>query len=170
MILVARPINKFPIFLLFIALFFYSCDKTPLKEHTINGETMGTSYRVVINSLEDKYNAIIGERGTKLSGGEKQRLSIARAVYKNPDILILDEATSSLDSESEKQVQKAINNLIKDRTVIIIAHRLSTIRNCDKIIVFDNGEIIETGSHDELIQLNNHYKKLYDLQFEIEDE
>ena len=125
---------------------------------------------IFIDSLEGKYNAIIGERGTKLSGGEKQRLSIARAVYKNPDILILDEATSSLDSESEKQVQKAINNLIKDRTVIIIAHRLSTIRNCDKIIVFDNGEIIETGSHDELIQLNNHYKKLYDLQFEIEDE
>tara|TARA_B100000902_G_C27317445_1_gene922239 strand:+ start:155 stop:1975 length:1821 start_codon:yes stop_codon:yes gene_type:complete len=123
-----------------------------------------------INLLSKKYETVIGERGTKLSGGEKQRLSIARAIYRNPEILILDEATSSLDTESEKQVQKAIDNLIEDRTVIIIAHRLSTIINCDKILVFENGEIKEVGNHKELIKQNKLYKKLYDLQFEVENE
>ena len=123
-----------------------------------------------INLLSKKYETVIGERGTKLSGGEKQRLSIARAIYRNPEILILDEATSSLDTESEKQVQKAIDNLIEDRTVIIIAHRLSTIINCDKILVFENGEIKEAGNHKELIKQNKLYKKLYDLQFEVENE
>ena len=141
-----------------------------LQEKKIEDAAKIANADIFINLLEDKYNAVIGERGTKLSGGEKQRLSIARAIYKNPEILILDEATSSLDSESEKQVQKAINNLIENRTVIIIAHRLSTIKNCDKIIVFDNGKIIDTGNHEELIKLNNCYKKLYDLQFEIENE
>ena len=123
-----------------------------------------------INLLSKKYETVIGERGTKLSGGEKQRLSIARAIYRNPEILILDEATSSLDTESEKQVQKAIDNLIEDRTVIIIAHRLSTIINCDKILVFENGEIKEVGNHKELIKQKKLYKKLYDLQFEVENE
>ena len=118
-----------------------------------------------INSLPNGFDTIIGERGTKLSGGQKQRLSIARAVYKNPSILIMDEATSSLDSESEKKVQKAINNLTQNRTVIVIAHRLSTIINADKIFVFDDAKIIESGDHNSLIKNNSIYKKLHDFQF-----
>ena len=119
----------------------------------------------LINKLPEELNAVIGENGVKLSGGEKQRLSIARAIIKNPEILILDEATASLDSESEKKVHKAIDNIVKNRTVIIIAHRLSTIRNADKIIVIDEGKIEEEGTHKELLESNKKYKKLYELQF-----
>ena len=122
-----------------------------------------------IENLPNKYDEIIGEGGNNLSGGQKQRLSIARSIVKDPPILILDEATSSLDSESEMKVQKAIDNLLKDRTVIMIAHRLSTIRNADKILVFDNGEIIGEGKHDELINSNDIYSKLYKLQFNIDE-
>jgi ATP-binding cassette, subfamily B, bacterial MsbA len=118
----------------------------------------------LINKLSDGINTIIGENGVKLSGGEKQRLSIARAIIKNPEILILDEATASLDSDSEKKVHKAINNLIKDRTVIIIAHRLSTIINADNILVFMKGNIIEQGTHRELLKHSTVYKNLYELQ------
>ena len=122
----------------------------------------------LIKKLPEGINTIVGENGVKLSGGEKQRLSIARAIIRNPQIMILDEATASLDSESEKLVHKAIDNVIKNKTVIIIAHRLSTIINSDKILVFDNGEIIESGKHEILIESNNKYKKLYDLQFNNE--
>ena len=119
----------------------------------------------LVSKLDDGLDTIIGENGIKLSGGEKQRLSIARALVKNPQILILDEATASLDSESEKKVHNAIDNVIKDRTVIVIAHRLSTIINADKIIVMDKGKIVEQGNHLELINLDGIYKKLYELQY-----
>ena len=123
-----------------------------------------------INELPDGFDTIIGERGAKLSGGQKQRLSIARAIFKNPQILILDEATSSLDSESEQKVKNAIDNLVKDRTVIVIAHRLSTIINSDKILVFEKGQIIDSGKHDSLIEESEVYQKLYNLQFKTGNE
>ena len=117
-----------------------------------------------IMELDKGYDTVIGERATLLSGGMAQRLTIARALLKNPPILILDEATSSLDTESEKLVQEALDELMKDRTVLVIAHRLSTIRNADRIIVLDKGCIIEEGSHDELYAKGGSYRRLCDLQ------
>ncbi len=117
-----------------------------------------------IDNLDDKFDTEIGERGLKLSGGQRQRICIARAIYKDPPILIFDEATSSLDSKSEISVQKAVEEVMKDRTSIIIAHRLSTIKNVDKIIVIEDGKIIEMGSHQELIKKDDFYSKLSKMQ------
>jgi subfamily B ATP-binding cassette protein MsbA len=117
-----------------------------------------------VEKLPNKYETIIGENGIKLSGGQKQRLSIARAILKNSSIILLDEATSSLDSESESVIQKAVENLTKNKTTIIIAHRLSTVMNCDKILVFENGKIIEEGKHEFLVNNSLTYKKLYEKQ------
>ena len=117
-----------------------------------------------IENLPEKYETTVGENGVKLSGGQKQRISIARAILKDSPIILLDEATSSLDNESEKIVQNAINNLIKDKTTLIIAHRLSTIHNSEKILVMEKGKIIGEGNHEELIKYNLKYKSLYESQ------
>ena len=122
-----------------------------------------------IANLPNGYDTIIGESGVLLSGGQRQRLAIARALFKDPPILVLDEATSALDTESERLVQQALNNLMRGRTTLVIAHRLSTIRNADKIVVFDQGEIVESGRHEELLANRGVYRKLYDLQF-LEEE
>ena len=117
-----------------------------------------------IMEKEEGYQTNIGDRGSKLSGGQRQRISIARAILKNPPILILDEATSALDTESERLVQEALDRLMTSRTTIAIAHRLSTIKNSDEICVLHDGEIVERGTHEELIKLNGYYKRLNDMQ------
>jgi ATP-binding cassette subfamily B protein len=118
-----------------------------------------------ITKLKDGYNATVGDRGIKLSGGERQRIAIARAILKNSPILVLDEATSSLDSESEKYIQKSLNNLMKNKTVLIIAHRLSTIKKADRIVVLSKKNIVEDGTHTELINSKRGiYRKLWDIQ------
>lgn len=118
-----------------------------------------------ISKFPKGYDTVIGERGTKLSGGERQRIAIARSLLKNPPILILDEATSALDTASEQAVQKALDRLLEDRTVLMIAHRLSTVRKAHRIIVIENGQIQEMGNHDELLSKKGTYHKLYQLQF-----
>lgn len=117
-----------------------------------------------IESFPEKFDTLVGDRGIQLSGGQKQRVAIARAVLKDPVILLLDEATSSLDSQSERVVQDALDKLMEGRTTIVVAHRLSTIRNVDKILVFDHGEIVENGSHGELVNQQGKYNKLYQMQ------
>ena len=123
-----------------------------------------------ISELKDGIDTQIGERGILISGGQKQRVAIARAFLKDAPVIILDEATSALDNKSEAIVQKAIENLMKDKTVFVIAHRLSTIQNVDKIVVINQGEIVETGSHDELLRIpNGAYKALYEMQFKKQE-
>jgi subfamily B ATP-binding cassette protein MsbA len=119
-----------------------------------------------ITALPQGYETVIGERGTKLSGGQKQRLTIGRALLKDPPLLILDEATSALDTEAERIVQKALENLMQDRTSIVIAHRLSTVLSADRIVVMEQGRIVDIGTHEQLLHYCSLYKKLYDMQFQ----
>ena len=139
--------------------------KDKSKDEIVAAAKAANAHDFILNQ-QAGYETVIGDRGNKLSGGQKQRLSIARALLKNPDILILDEATSSLDAESEKLVQDALNNLMHSRTSLVIAHRLSTIKNADIIIVLNNGEIIEQGSHEDLITKDGFYRKMIELQTE----
>ena len=148
-----------------------------IKENIAYGKPNATDEEIMLaakqaNALQfiqgfpEQFETVVGERGIKLSGGQRQRIAIARALLKNPSILILDEATSSLDSESEKLVQEALEILMEGRTSIIIAHRLSTIRSADQILVLDQGQITEKGTHQELIAIENGiYKNLSNLQF-----
>ncbi len=154
---------------------------TSIKENILYGRLDATEEEIIraakdanahefIQETEHGYNSMIGERGVKLSGGQRQRLAIARAILKNPEILLLDEATSSLDSESEAQVQEALYRLMQNRTTFVIAHRLSTVQHADRILVLDEGRIIEEGTHAELIEQNGLYSHLYELQFRDLDE
>lgn len=133
------------------------------NEEVLESSKNANAHEFIINQ-ENEYETLIGDQGNKLSGGQKQRLTIARAMLKSPSILILDEATSSLDSESEKKVQGAINKLMLNKTSLIIAHKFSTIKKCDKILVLDEGKIIDQGNHDELIKKSALYKSMYELQ------
>ena len=133
------------------------------EEKVIAAAKIANAHNFIIE-MENGYQTAIGDRGSKLSGGQRQRLSIARAIFKNPPILIMDEATSALDSESEKLVQEALTNLMKNRTSLVIAHRLSTIQNADLIVVLQNGEIVESGAHHQLIKNRGLYSKLIDMQ------
>jgi len=141
----------------------YARSDAPDKE--IKSAAIAANAHDFIVMLPNGYDSMIGERGVKLSGGQKQRIAIARAILANPRILILDEATSSVDTETEQLIQKAIYRLVENRTTFVIAHRLSTILHADSIVVLDKGRIVETGLHHELLANGGLYKKLFEMQF-----
>uniref|UniRef100_Q3AQI7 ATPase n=1 Tax=Chlorobium chlorochromatii (strain CaD3) TaxID=340177 RepID=Q3AQI7_CHLCH len=142
----------------------YGTHQEVTEERLMAAVRMGNAHQF-IEEKPEKYDTLIGDRGVQLSGGQRQRLAIARAMVKNPELLIFDEATSALDNESEKVVQQAIDHALENRTALVVAHRLSTVRNADCIIVMDRGHVAESGSHDELLLHGGLYKHLYDIQF-----
>jgi subfamily B ATP-binding cassette protein MsbA len=141
----------------------YGCEGAG-REDVINAAKQANAYNFIMSQPQG-FDTVTGDRGVALSGGERQRVAIARALIRNPKILIFDEATSALDAESEKTVQEAIKNSVEDKTAILVAHRLATIVDSDEIYVFDQGRIVEQGSHEELIEMNGYYRNLYDIQF-----
>ncbi|MBM3498507.1 MAG: ABC transporter ATP-binding protein, partial [Armatimonadetes bacterium] len=136
-------------------------------EEVQEAATAAHAHEFIIDDLPDGYETQIGERGVKLSGGQKQRIAIARALLADPRILILDEATSSVDTEAERIIQSAVNRLVRGRTTFVIAHRLSTIVNADQILVLEDGQIVERGTHADLMALGGLYKEMYERQFDI---
>jgi ABC-type multidrug transport system fused ATPase/permease subunit len=177
-----RPAHEFPISQLRRQMAFVPQDVVlfggSIRENIAYGKPNATDKEIIaaarnanahefVSKFPEQYETIVGERGIKLSGGQRQRIAIARAILKDPAILILDEATSSLDSESEQLVQEALENLMNGRTSFVIAHRLSTIRNADKIVVIDKGIVSESGTHTELMNHNGLYRKLNDMQFDF---
>ena len=142
----------------------FGCEQAVTREEILEA-AIAAHVDVFASKLDEGYDTILGERGVKLSGGQRQRISIARAILRNSPILVLDEATSALDSKSEKLVQGALHNLMKDRTSFVIAHRLSTIKHADRIIVMDKGQIVESGTHDSLLTNSGLYQKYYEMQF-----
>lgn len=139
-------------------------------DEVIEAASAARIHDIITEVFPDSYETIVGEKGVTLSGGQKQRVTIARTLLKDPDILILDDSTSSVDSETEFEIQKAMRKMMKGKTTFIIAHRITSIQDCDRIIVLDKGNIIEEGTHDELIKTSGFYKKIYDIQVSIEDE
>jgi ATP-binding cassette subfamily B protein len=142
--------------------------KADATQDEIENAAKAANIHDFVMGLPDRYETIVGERGYRLSGGEKQRLSLARVILKNPRILVLDEATSSLDSESEALIQEALKRVMAGRTSIVIAHRLSTILAADSILVIDQGQIVERGNHNELLMQAGLYARLYETQFRQE--
>ena len=141
-------------------------DKHRRRQEIIEAAKAANAHEFIMQ-LPEGYDTEIGERGVKLSGGQKQRLALARAILADPRILILDEATSSVDAEAEFLIQQALERVLKNRTSLVIAHRLSTVRDADKIIVLDQGRIVETGKHEELLQRDGLYSQLYQRQMTI---
>jgi ATP-binding cassette subfamily B protein len=140
-----------------------------IKE-VINSAKIANIHEIIEEMFPESYDTMVGEKGVTLSGGQKQRVTIARTLLKNPDILVLDDSTSSVDTETEFEIQKALRSITKGKTTLIIAHRITSIQDCDRIIVLDKGRIIESGTHEELIKHNGFYKKIFDIQVSIEDE
>ncbi len=136
----------------------------------ISSAKIANIHEIIEEMFPESYNTLVGEKGVTLSGGQKQRVTIARTLLKNPDILVFDDSTSSVDTETEFEIQKALRSVTKEKTTVIIAHRITSIQDCDRIIVLDKGKVVESGTHEELIMNNGFYKKIFDIQVSIEDE
>jgi ATP-binding cassette subfamily B protein len=139
-------------------------------DNVVESAKIASIHDIIMDVFPDAYDTIVGEKGVTLSGGQKQRVTLARTLLKNPDILVLDDSTSSVDTETEFEIQKALRSITGGKTTIVIAHRITSVQDCDRIIVLDKGRVIEQGTHEELILNNGFYKRIFDIQVSIEDE